>query len=143
METYTAKDDAKIIAMKKDDKEWKEIMAAIGKKSESQLKNHYKLHLGPNKEEEQKKLADKVAKAEKNKAEGLAKQAEGQEKKGDGGGGGGGKKAGDGDGAKKTGGGGGGGGKKKKGEEEAEEKEKEKPKAKEVCFLGTRYLVSL
>jgi hypothetical protein len=55
---------------------WNNIKEAIGKQSVSQLKDHYKLHLGPNAEAEQKKLADKIAKAEKNKVEGLAKQAE-------------------------------------------------------------------
>ena len=87
-ETYTAEDDAKIIALKGENKSWKQIMEATGKESESQLKNHYKLHLGPNAREEQQKLADKLARAEKNKAEGLAKQADGQEKKEVGGGGG-------------------------------------------------------
>jgi hypothetical protein len=55
---------------------WNNIKEAVGKQSVSQLKDHYKLHLGPNAEAEQKKLADKIAKAEKNKVEGLAKQAE-------------------------------------------------------------------
>lgn len=131
-ETYTAGDDAKIIAMKGENKSWKQIMEATGKESESQLKNHYKLHLGPNAKEEQQKLADKLAKAEKNKAEGLAKQADGQEKKEDGGGGDEGKKGGGGGGGKKNGsgggnngggGGGGGGGKKNKAKEKAKGQE--------------------
>lgn len=55
---------------------WNDIKEAIGKHSVPQLKDHYRLHLGPNAEAEQKKLAEKSAKAEKNKVEGLAKQAE-------------------------------------------------------------------
>ena len=102
-------------------------MEATGKKSESQLKNHYKLHLGTNAKEEQQKVADKLAKAEKNKAEGLAEQTDGEEKKEDGGGGDGGKKGGGGGGGKKNAGGdgngGGGGGKKNKGKEKAKAQE--------------------
>jgi hypothetical protein len=76
-ETYTAEDDAKIIEMKAvAGTSWNAIKEAIGKQSVSQLKEHYKLHLGPNAEVEQKKAAERAAKAEKNKTEGLAKQAE-------------------------------------------------------------------
>lgn len=60
---------------------WNDIKEAIGKQSVPQLKDHYRLHLGPNAEAEQKRLAEKIAKAEKNKAEGLAKQAEEDGKK--------------------------------------------------------------
>jgi len=130
-ETYTAEDDAKIIAMKDEKKSWRDIKEAIGKESESQLKNHYRLHLGPNAQEEQKKQAERTAKAEKNKAEGLAKQAEGQGKQGDGGGGGGDGGGGGGNGGQKKVDGGGGGGK-NKGEEKA------KGKAQEVCPLVPR-----
>jgi len=139
-EPYTAEDDAKIIAMKDENKTWRDIKEAVGKESESQLKNHYRLYLGPNAQEERKKQAERTAKAEKNKAEGLAKQAEGRGKQGDGVGGGGdgggdngGKKnsgGGSNGGQKKVGdGGGGGGGGKDKG------KEKVKAKAQEVCPL--------
>lgn len=124
-ETYTAEDDAKIIAMKDEKKTWRDIKEAIGKESESQLKNHYRLHLGPNAQEERKKQAERTAKAEKNKAEGLAKQAEGQGKRGHGVGGGGDR----GDNGEKNGGGGGG---KNKGMEKA------KAKAQEVCPLVPR-----
>jgi hypothetical protein len=132
-ETYTAKDDAKIIAMKDGKKTWRDIKEATGKESESQLKNHHRSYLGPNAEEEQKRRAERTAKAEKNKAEGLAKQAEGQSKQGGGGGGDdgddGGKKNGGGGGQKKVGDGNGG---KNKG------KEKAKAKAQEVCPLVPR-----
>jgi hypothetical protein len=132
-ETYTAEDDAKIIAMKDEKKTWRDIKEAIGKESESQLKNHYRLYLGPNAQEERKKQAERTARAEKNKAEGLAKQAEGQGKQGDGSGGGG---DGGNDGEKKDGGGGGGGGKNKG-------KEKAKAKAQEVCPLVPRDKLTL
>lgn len=81
-ENYSAEDDAKIIAMKAiAGTSWNEIKEAIGKQSLSKLKDHYKLHLGPNAEAEQKKLAEKTAKVEKTKAEGLAKKADGGGKK--------------------------------------------------------------
>ena len=41
-ETYTAKDDKKIIELKNDGKTWQEILDAIQKKSKSQLQNHWK-----------------------------------------------------------------------------------------------------
>lgn len=131
--TYTAEDDAKIIAMKDEKKTWRDIKEAVGKESESQLKNHYRLYLGPNAQEEQKKQAERIAKAEKNQAEGLAKQAEGQGKQADGGDGAGGGGGGHG-GQKKVGDGGGAGGDggKNKG------KEKAKEKAQEVCPLVPR-----
>jgi hypothetical protein len=137
-ETYTAKDDAKITTMK-DEKKTRDIKEAVGKESESQLKNHYRLHLGPNAREEQKKQEERIAKAEKNKAEGLAKQAEGQGKQADGGGGGD-------DGGKKNSGGGGDGGQKKVGDggcadgggDKNKGKEKAKAKAQEVCLLVPR-----
>ena len=44
-ETYSKADNKKIIALKKDKKTWKEIMEAIGKQSQSQLKEHYKKNL--------------------------------------------------------------------------------------------------
>jgi hypothetical protein len=68
---------------------WNDIKEATGKTSVSQLKDHYKLHLGPNAEAEQKKVAEKIAKAEKNRAEGLLKKAEegGKKAAGEGGGG--------------------------------------------------------
>ena len=81
-ESYSAQDDVKIIAMKAiPGTSWNEIKEAIGKQSLSQLKEHYKLHLGPNAEAEQKKAAERALKAEKSKVEGLAKQAEEGEKK--------------------------------------------------------------
>lgn len=144
-ESYTAEENAKIVEMKAvPGTSWNDIKEAIGKKSVSQLKDHYKMHLGPNAEAEQKKAAERAAKAEKNKAEGLAKQAEE-----------GGKKAVE-EGGKKcdeaSGGGGGGGGKKKKkggaGEGAAdgqggknERKEKADANAKEVCSLVRKKLV--
>ena len=135
-EPYTAEDDAKIIAMKDENKTWRDIKEAVGKESESQLKNHYRLYLGPNAQEERKKQAERTAKAEKNKAEGLAKQAEGRGKQGDGVGGGGD------NGGKNNSGGGGDGGQKKVGDDgggggggENKGKEKAKAKAQEVCPL--------
>jgi hypothetical protein len=128
-ETYTAEDDVKIIAMKDEKKTWRDIREAIGKESESQLKNHYRLYLGPSAQEEQKKQAERTAKAEKNKAEGLARQAEGQGKQGDGGGG-----EGANNGGKKNGGSGNGGQKKVDGcGGGSKNKGKEKAKAQEVC----------
>jgi hypothetical protein len=141
-ETYTAKDDAKVTTMK-DEKKTREIKEAVGKESEPQLKNHYRLHLGPNAQEEQKKQEERIAQAEKNKAEGLAKQVEGQGKQAGGGGGGGGD-----DGGKKNSGGGGDGGQKKVGDggcadgggdkNKGKEKAKAKAKAQEVCLLVPR-----
>ena len=137
--TYTAEDDAKIATMKDGKRTWRDIKEAVGKESESQLKNHYRLHLGPNAQEEQKKQAERTARAEKNKAEGLAKRAEGQ-----------GKQADDGDdgngGGKKNSGGGGDGGQKKvsdggcadSGGDKNKGKEKAKAKAQEVCPLVPR-----
>jgi hypothetical protein len=135
-DTYTAEDDAKIIAMKDEKRTWRDIKEAIGKESESQLKNHYRLYLGPNAQEERKKQAERTAKAEKNRAEGLARQAEVQGKQGDGSGGGGDGGGGNG-GQKKVGGGDGGGGGKNKG------KEKPKAKAQEVCPIVPRDKVIL
>jgi hypothetical protein len=103
---------------------WNDIKEAIGKTSVSQLKDHFKLHLGPNAEAEQKKLADKIAKAEKNKAEGLVKQAEEGGKKAGGEGGGD-----DTGGGKKKGGGGGGPG----AGEGGKNKGKPKAEAQGVC----------
>jgi predicted protein tyrosine phosphatase len=42
METYSAKDNKKIINMKEAGKSWAEILEAIGKKSKSQLQAHWK-----------------------------------------------------------------------------------------------------
>jgi hypothetical protein len=136
-ETYTAEDDAKITAMKDEKRTWRDIKEAIGKESESQLKNHYRLYLGPNAQEERKKQAERTAKAEKNKAEGLVRQAEGQGKQGDGGGGGG---SGGDNGGKNNGGGDGNGGQKKVdgGGGGSKNKGKEKAKAQEVCPLVPR-----
>jgi hypothetical protein len=148
-EAYTAEDDAKIIAMKDEKRTWRDIKEAIGKKSESQLKNHYRLHLGPNAQEEQKKLAERIAKAEKNKAEGLVKQAKGRSKQGDGRDGDG---DGDGDGGddgdKKNGSGGGGDGGQEKvgdgggaggGSGKIKEKEKTKAKLQKVRPASLRF----
>ena len=131
-EFYTAEDDATIVAMKAlPGKSWNDIKEAIGKPSVSQLKEHYKLHLGPNAAEEQKKQAERSAKAEKNKVEGLAKQVEGQGKNGDGGSGDAGEKG-------SGGGGGGDGGKKEKGgdgKNKGKEKVTEQAQAQHVCSL--------
>jgi hypothetical protein len=133
-ETYSAEDNAKIIALKAENKSWQQIADAIGKASKSQISAHWRLNLGPNAEAEQKKQAEKAAKAEKNKAEGLGKQAEEGEKKAGGEGGGGEGAGGDGGGGKKKnrGGGGGGGGGTGEG---SKNKGEEKAKAKEVCSL--------
>ena len=142
--TYTAEDDAKIIAMKDEKRTWRDIKEAISKESESQLKNHYRLYLGPNAREERKNEAEQIT-----KAEGLSKQAEGHGKQGDGSGsgsGGGGDGDGGDDGGKKNGGGGGDGGQKKVGDGcgaggaggKNKGKEKAKSKAQEVCPLVPR-----
>lgn len=125
--------------MKDENKPWKQIKEAIGKKSELQLKNHYKLRLAPKVEEERKKLVEKIAKGEQNKAEVLAKQTESHGKKGGAGGCGGG--GGDSSGGKKTAGGGGTSGgadgeAAQGGKNKSQEKEKAAEAKTEVCCVA-------
>ncbi|KAJ9651963.1 hypothetical protein H2198_008789 [Neophaeococcomyces mojaviensis] len=53
LETYAAEDDDKIMKMKNEEKSWGQILAAIGKRSKSQLQAHWKNDL-QKKVEEQK-----------------------------------------------------------------------------------------
>jgi hypothetical protein len=60
---------------------WEMIMEALGKKSESQMKTHYKA-IQPKTDEEKKKWADKYAMAGKGQVDDPAKQAAGKRKGG-------------------------------------------------------------
>ena len=84
-ETFSVKDNKTIIKMKEDGASWEVILKAIGKKSKSQIKEHWKT-IDPSreggegkkddndkKEPEDNKEDEKKAVAEKKKAEGLAK----------------------------------------------------------------------